>query len=171
MFDIRTNNLRNRGLVLQLDRIDFEILAVLQKEGRISNKVLAHRVNLAPSSCHERVKKLVASDVVRGFHADLDPESLGIGLQALVTVKLSASSTGLFQDLKRDVVAMDEYVALYLVSGANDLLIHVAVRDANHLRDFVLDRLASRDEVMHCETLLIFEAHRSNTLPLYSKPG
>lgn len=156
---------------MQLDRIDFEILAILQKDGRISNKVLAHRVNLAPSSCHERVKKLVASGVVRGFHADLDPDQLGIGLQALVTVKLSASSTDLFHRLKHDVSTMEEYVALYLVSGANDLLIHVAVRDANHLRDFVLDRIASRDEVQHCETLLIFEADRSNTLPLYREPA
>ena len=152
---------------MELDRTDFEILAALQKDGRISNKVLAHKVNLAPSSCHERVKKLLTEGVVRGFHADLDPAKLGIGLQALVTVKLSTSSTSLFQALKRDVVTMDEYVALYLVSGANDLLIHVAVRNANHLRDFVLERIASRDDVQHCETLLIFEADRSNTLPLY----
>jgi len=152
---------------LQLDRIDFDILAALQKDGRISNKVLAHKINLAPSSCHERVKRLIASGIVRGFHAELDPDLLGIGLQALVTVKLSVSSTSLFQRLKSDVIAMDEYVALYLVSGANDLLIHVAVRDAQHLRDLVLNRLASRDEVLHCETFLIFESHRSNTLPIY----
>ena len=111
---------------MTLDRIDFEILAVLQKDGRISNKVLAHRVNLAPSSCHERVKKLVAAGVIRGFHADLDPVQLGIGLQALVTVKLSAISPRLFEAFKRDVIAMDEYVALYLVSGANDLRIGVS---------------------------------------------
>lgn len=156
---------------MQLDRIDFEILTILQKDGRVSNKVLANKVNLAPSSCHERVKRLMATGVIRGFHADLDTAQLGIGLQALVTVKLSASSTRLFEVLKKDMVVLEEYVAHYLVSGPNDLLIHVAVRDANHLRDFVLDRIASRDEVQHCETLLIFEADRSNAMPLYREPS
>jgi DNA-binding Lrp family transcriptional regulator len=156
-------------VLLRLDRTDFEILAVLQKNARISNKVLAHSVNLAPSSCHERLKKLTAAGVVRGFHADIDPTLLGIGLQALVTVKLSVSSTSLFERLKEDVIAMEEYVALYLVSGTTDLLIHVAVRDADHLRDLILNRVASRDEVLHCETFLIFESHRGNILPIYQK--
>ncbi len=58
-------------------------------------------------------------------------------------------------------------MTLYLVSGANDLLVHVAVRDADHLRDLVLNEFASRDEIANCETSLIFEAAFSPPLPHY----
>ena len=66
-----------------LDRIDFDILAALQNDGRLSNKELAAKVGLAPSSCLERVRALRESGVLRGFRAEVDPEALGIHLQAI----------------------------------------------------------------------------------------
>ncbi len=150
-----------------LDRIDYEILAHLQKDAWMSNKDLAARVNLAPSSCYERVKKLRKSDILLGANARVNPSMLGIGLQAMVSLKFSTSSLDLFKSLKRSFLALPEVVTLYLVSGANDLLVHVAVRDADHLRDMVLNQFASRDEIANCETLLIFEAAFSPPFPHY----
>ena len=66
-----------------LDRIDFEILAQLQNDARLSNKELAARVHLAPSSCLERVRRLRRLGAITGFHATVDPEVLGIALQAM----------------------------------------------------------------------------------------
>lgn len=60
-----------------LDRIDCGILAALQNDGRLSNKELAARVGLAPSSCLARVRRLREGGVLRGVHADVDPRALG----------------------------------------------------------------------------------------------
>ncbi|MDH4119114.1 MAG: Lrp/AsnC family transcriptional regulator, partial [Acidimicrobiia bacterium] len=71
-----------------LDRTDRAILAILQQDARISNKEMAARVGLAPSSCSERLRRLDRLGVFRGFHASIDPEALGIGLEAMVSVRL-----------------------------------------------------------------------------------
>ena len=71
-----------------LDRIDHEILVALQKNARLSNKELAAEIGLAPSSCLARVNRLIREGVIRGFHAEVDPKALGIGIEALVFVRV-----------------------------------------------------------------------------------
>jgi DNA-binding Lrp family transcriptional regulator len=75
-----------------LDRIDRALVRALQKDARLSNKELAAQVGLAPSSCLERVRRLRRTGVLRGFHADVAPEALGVGLQALIAVQLRQHS-------------------------------------------------------------------------------
>jgi len=71
-----------------LDRIDCEILTLLSKDARLTNKELASRVGLAPSSALVRVQRLTDEGVLRGAHAEIDPDALGIGLQAMISVQI-----------------------------------------------------------------------------------
>lgn len=154
--------IRQDGQPAALDRTDHAILALLQKDARLSNKELAARVGLAPSSCHERVRRLVQAGVIAGFHADVDPRALGITLQALVAVRLARHSRVPFDAFREHVLALPEAVSVFHIAGANDFLVHVAVRDSDHLRELILDALTSRPEVLHVETALIYE-HARNT--------
>lgn len=149
-----------------LDRIDFAILAALQNDGRLSNKELAAQVGLAPSSCLARVKRLVDSGILRGFHADIDPRALGVGLQALISVRLAQHSRELLESFRAHVLTLPETLALFHVAGADDFLVHVAVRDADHLRDLALDAFTRRREVARLETSLVFEYTHKGTLPI-----
>ena len=72
-----------------MDRIDFEICRELQNNARLSNKELAAKVGLAPSSCHERFKRLCADGVLSGFHALVNPAELGASLEAMVHIRLA----------------------------------------------------------------------------------
>lgn len=163
-----SNRIRNLPTEYALDRIDFEIVGALQNNARLSNKELAAAVGLAPSSCLARVRRLVDSGVVRGFHSDIDPKSLGIGLQALVAIRLASHSSEPFTAFRRHVLTIEGVVALYQLAGADDFLVHVAARDADHLREIVLDRFSSRQEVTHLETSLIFAYDRQPSLPVYA---
>ena len=69
-----------------------DILRELERDGRISNKELAALVGVAPSTCHARVRALRESGVLRGFHAQVDPEAVGRGLQAMIAVRLQAAA-------------------------------------------------------------------------------
>jgi len=149
------------GARTTLDRIDFEILGALQKDGRLSNKELAAKVKLAPSTCLERVRRLIANGAIQGFHAAVDPAVLGIGLEAFVSIRIRRHSRTLIDSFREHALALPETVTVYHVAGANDFLVHVAVRDAAHLRDLALDAFTTRDEVEHMETSLIF-GHRAN---------
>ena len=85
--------IRQRQLRMSLDRTDFGILSLLQNNASLSNKQIAAAVGLAPSSAHERLKRLRDEGVLRGTHADVDPKAMGIGLEALFFVELSKHDT------------------------------------------------------------------------------
>jgi DNA-binding Lrp family transcriptional regulator len=152
-----------------LDRTDFEILAALQKNARFSNKELAALVGLAASSCLERVRRLTQRGVLKGFHAEVDPASLGIEIEAMIAVRLERHSREDVDRFRAHVMGLPETVALYHLSGANDFLVHVAVRDTHHLRELVLEAFTTRPEVAHLETALVFGHTRSAVLPDYRK--
>jgi len=151
------NKLRIMSKKTALDRIDYRILAELQNDARLSNKELSVRVHLAPSTCLERVRRLHEAGVILGAHLEVDLPSLGIGLQALIQIRLQRHSRQVVVDFQRHVLSLAEVTDLYHVGGSFDFLCQVAVRDADHLRDLALDQFTTRPEVDHLETSLIFE--------------
>jgi DNA-binding Lrp family transcriptional regulator len=130
-----------------LDRTDFDILASLQNDARLSNKQLASRVGLAPSSCLERVRRLRERGVLTGYRALVEPRALGIAMQALVFVTLARHARQQVLSFRHHALSLDETIAVYHVAGQHDFLVHVGVRDANHLRDLAMDAFTSRREV------------------------
>lgn len=140
-----------------LDRIDHALLAALAKNARASNKELAALVGLAPSSCHERVRRLVREGVVRGFSADIDPVALGYELEAMMAIRLHQHTREQYEAFRQYALTLPEVLAVYHMAGENDFLLHVLARDAQQLRDLAIDRFISREEVGHLETWLVFE--------------
>ena len=152
---------------MKLDRIDFEILRMLQNDARISNKELALANGISPSTCLERVRRLKNGGVIQGYHATVKAESLGIAVQAMISIRLRQHASIDFEALMREMSETREVVNCYLLSGGNDFLVHVAVRDVEHLRTLVVDRFTARHEVAHIETALIFEYVKGSVLPNY----
>lgn len=155
---------------MSLDRIDFEILSALQKNARMSNKELAAQVGLAQSTCLMRVRALTDEGVLTGFQAHVDPSALGINLQALIAIRLTHHDKDAFQSLYAYLKTLREVLSFMNVSGASDVLVHVAVADVRHLQMFIMESLAVRDEVDHCETSVIYDAWHSPVLPNYREP-
>ncbi len=137
----------------------------MQNNARLSNKELAARVKLAPSSCLERTRRLAASGVLRGFHADVDPAALGVGLQAMIQVRLARHSRGHVEDLQEHLNGVSEVIGYYHVTGEFDFLVHVAVRDADHLRNLALDSFTTRKEIAQIQTSLIYAKLRKLVWP------
>lgn len=154
---------------VELDATDLRIVAELQKNARLSNKELAHRVGVAPSTSLERMRRLTAAGVFQGFFADVRPEALGVGLQAIISVRLSIHARGQIEHFREHVLGLPEVSALYHVAGANDFMVHVAVKDTDHLRSLVMSSFTSLQEVAHIETALIFEYKRKPVSPVASE--
>lgn len=149
-----------------LDDTDRKIIRALQDNARLSNKELAAKVHLAPSSCLERARRLKESGVLAAFHTRVDPAAIGVGLQAIISVKLRGHTHENRETFREHALGRDEVVALYHVTGARDFILHVAVRDAEHLRRLIVEELSARVELEHLETSLILqEANRP--LPIF----
>ncbi|WP_306589726.1 Lrp/AsnC family transcriptional regulator [Geothrix sp. 21YS21S-4] len=152
---------------MNLDRIDCDILVHLQKDARLSNKELAAAVGLAPSSCLARVQRLRTDGILKGAYAEVDPAALGVGLQALIAVQLRQHSRAQVKAFWKHAMGLPEVLAVFHVAGTHDFQVHVAVRDAHHLRDLALDAFTTRSEVAHIQTSLIFEWAKGPVMPNY----
>lgn len=142
---------------MELDPTDRAIVRRLMNDARQSNKELAAAVGIAPSTLSERLRRLTGAGVFRGFHADVDRQALGIGLEAMLAIRLRNHTAAEVERLKEHALAMPEVIGVYHVTGANDFQIHVAVRDADHLRDLAVTGFTTLPEVGHIQTSLIFE--------------
>jgi DNA-binding Lrp family transcriptional regulator len=143
-----------------VDAIDRAILELVAADARITNQRLAERVGVAPSTALSRLRALRERGVIRGFHAELDLAALGRPLQALIAVRLAVHAReqiDAFTDAVRDLPGV---LMVFHLTGATDYLVWVAARDAQDLREFVVDHLATHPAVSHAETSLIYEHSR-----------
>lgn len=147
-----------------LDRTDRQLIDLLRKNARLSNKELAAAVGVAPSTSLERVRRLEEEGVLTGYHAEVDPKRIGIGLEAMVAVKLHQHARQMVEAFQEHAAGRPEVVQVFHMAGANDFLVHVAVRDADHLRELALSAFTERPEVARIETSLLF-ARRSGAGP------
>lgn len=162
----RTNRLRDNLPADGLDRMDAAILSLLQNNARLSVKEVAAEIGLAPSSTHERIRRMRDADILRGAHVEVDPKALGIGLEALLMIELSKHRRSTVDTFLDEVVKVPEVRFAFLVTGRHDLIVHVVVRDTQHLKDLALDNFTNRPGVERIETSIIFEARHRYELPL-----
>jgi Lrp/AsnC family leucine-responsive transcriptional regulator len=150
-----------------LDRIDAHILAVLQGEGRISNAELAERVSLSPSACLRRLQRLESSGVITGYAAQVDPQAVGLGLQAFVRVQLAKHEHAAVESFVERVNGWDEVVACHALTGDMDYLLHVYVADLEDFSRFLLDHLLNASGVADVNSSFVLRTvKRSPSLPL-----
>lgn len=143
--------------VAELDGTDLAIVRELERNGRIPNSELAARVGIAESTCHKRVRALVASGVITGFRAEVLPAALGLHLEALISIRLHAHARGDLRSFQSYLEELPSTQRVYFVAGDRDFLLHVAVRDAVALRELVSDTISLRPEVAATNTSLIFD--------------
>ena len=146
-----------------MDELDSALVGALQADGRRSNRELAAELGVAPSTALERVRALRARGVLTGTHATVHLASIGRPVEAMVTVRLRPQSRAVIHGFRDFVASLPETVQLFITTGPEDVLVHVAVSSTDALQTFVLDSLTKRKEVAGVRTEVIFE-HRRNTV-------
>jgi Lrp/AsnC family leucine-responsive transcriptional regulator len=152
---------------LVLDRIDRRILEQLQADGRLSNQELAERVSLSPSPCLRRVRALERAGVIRRYAALVEPQQVGLGLLAYVSVKLEKRGKMPVDQFARAVESWPEVIACYSMTGDMDYLMRVQVEDLEHYSRFIMDKLLKQPGVIDIRTNFVLERIKETTaLPL-----
>src|SRR3954468_15121127 len=150
--------------ISELDPVDRAILRALQDDARQTNRDLAAAVHVSPSTSSERVRALRADGVIRGYHADIDFGALGRHVQALTAVTIRPPTRENVEAFRSWVAGLPELVGAFVVSGASDFLLRVAVPDTDALYAFVIDRLTERPEVADVNTSVVYEHIRRPVL-------
>jgi DNA-binding Lrp family transcriptional regulator len=139
----------------ELDSVDRLLLRELQNDARQTNKALAQKVGVAASTCLERVRELRARGVITRFRAEVDPAAIGRPMEAILSLQQRAAHRQGTEALLDHAARLPETVRVMALTGTTDFIIHVAVRDMEHLRDVVWG-LIERREIGRVQSSLVF---------------
>lgn len=127
---------------MNIDKIDRQILQILQENAKISNLDLADKVNLSPTPCARRVRQLEDAGIISRHITLLDQEKLGLSLTAMISVTLDRHTADYFDKFEAAASELPEIIECYVVTGQDsDFLIKVLVRNMRHYEQFLLRRL------------------------------
>ena len=140
-----------------LNRIDRNILRVLQRDARTSFAELARQVGLSTTPCKVRVKRMEREGVIRGYQAILNPQYLDAALVVCVQIRLVRTSQDIFEEFKRQAFGLPEVQECYLVSGNFDYLIKARVADMAAYREFLGETLLTLPGVQESTSYVVME--------------
>ncbi|MDP7542362.1 MAG: Lrp/AsnC family transcriptional regulator [Acidimicrobiales bacterium] len=141
----------------KIDRSDAKILATLQSDARQTNRSVAANVGLAPSTTLDRVRSLEERGVVTGYHATVDLAAMGRPIQAIVALRLRPKTGPLVERAVERLWSLPETLGVLLVTGIDDVIVHLSVSDTDALRHLVLESISSIEGVVDERTSLVFE--------------
>jgi DNA-binding Lrp family transcriptional regulator len=152
---------------IDLDDFDFRLLGALQEDGRLTNQELAERVGLSASQCSRRRARLEESGIIRGYHAELAADVLGLGVLVFVHVTLSTHSPDNSKRFRDLVARSDEIQEAYSLTGETDYLLKMVLPDLKSLATTVNERLLAHDTVAHVRSSVVLDRLKETArLPL-----
>ncbi|WP_108251643.1 Lrp/AsnC family transcriptional regulator [Planctomonas deserti] len=140
-----------------MDELDAAILRELQSDARKTNRDVAAAVGISPTTALERTRALRARGVIRGARLDLDLAAIGRGVQALVAVRIRPPSRDVIESFRDWAAALPQTLGVFVTSGSEDFILHVAVGSNDDLYAFVIDELTLRREVADVRTSIVYE--------------
>jgi Lrp/AsnC family transcriptional regulator, leucine-responsive regulatory protein len=150
-----------------LDETDRRICALVQQDARRSTPGIGKEVGLSAPAVAERVRRLEAAGVIRGYHARLDPEQLGYGLSVLLAVGISSHAASAVAAFTEAVAAIPEILECHHTTGRADFILKVVARDVQHYKAVLLTQVASLPGVHRVESSVVLTTYKdTDDVPL-----
>ena len=137
---------------IKLDSVDRKILHELQEDGRMTNVDLATRAGISAPPCLRRVRALEESGVIRGYHADIDGESLGYTVTIFAFVGLTSQAETDLQDFESMVAEWEMVRECHMLMGETDFLLKIVAHDWDDFQRFLTTKLTPAPNVSHVKT-------------------
>ncbi|HEX3952587.1 MAG TPA: Lrp/AsnC family transcriptional regulator [Stellaceae bacterium] len=145
----------------RLDRIDRQILQLLQEDGRMTNIEVARRVGISPPPCLRRVRALEAAGLIRGYHADLVPEALGFAVTVFAQIGLASQAESDLRAFEALVATWPEVREAHMLAGETDFLLKIVARDWDSYQHFLSERLTAAPNVNQVKSALMLRVSKA----------
>jgi len=144
----------------KLDKIDRRILRDLQADGRITNVDLAHRAGISAPPCLRRVRALEEAGLIRGYHAEINPEALGFGVTVFAQVGLASQAESDLKAFEQLVASWPEVREAHMLAGETDFLLKIVASDWDSYQRFLTTRLTAAPNVTQVRSSLAIRASK-----------
>ncbi|MET7736571.1 Lrp/AsnC family transcriptional regulator [Streptomyces sp. NPDC005402] len=146
---------------MAMDELDTAILRELQSDARKTNREVAAAVGVSPTTALDRTRALRRRGIIRGAILDVDLTAIGRPVQALIAVRVRPPSRPVIESFRNWAMGLPDILRVFVTTGTEDFILHVAVPDNASLYAFVIDRLTERPEVADVRTSIVYE-HLTN---------
>lgn len=126
--------------MVQLDELDLNILAILQKDGRVTHSEIARQLDVGHTRVRDHVLRMEEQGVIIGYRVMIDPASLGFSIQCMIHIEVDQQQD--FDEFICQLLEMEEVVEIINITGQYDCVIRVWLTDTKHLRRFLYERLS-----------------------------
>ena len=151
-------------LKMELDKIDFNILKILQENGRITNLQLSQHIGLSPAPTLERVRKLENSGFIKSYHALVDEEKLGLGIKTFIQVSLDFHQQDTIQTFLDEIQAIKEITECHHVTGQCDFLLKAYVKDIKTYEQLIMQKISKITVVKTFHTMMIMSTSKKEPI-------
>jgi Lrp/AsnC family transcriptional regulator, leucine-responsive regulatory protein len=149
---------------MTLDKFDRDILHTLQRHGRMSNQELAEAVNLSPSPCLRRMRRLEDEGYIEGYVALLNARKLGLNLMAFIQIGMDKHTPERFTDFDKFVTTLPEVLECHLITGQSaDYLLKVIVEDMDAYQQFLLNKITRIEGVSGVHSSFVLRSPVNST--------
>ena len=149
---------------MELDKIDFNILKILQENGRITNLQLSQHIGLSPAPTLERVRKLENSGFIKSYHALVDEEKLGLGIKTFIQVSLDFHQQDTIQTFLDEIQAIKEITECHHVTGQCDFLLKAYVKDIKTYEQLIMQKISKITVVKTFHTMMIMSTSKKEPI-------
>ncbi|WP_448660355.1 Lrp/AsnC family transcriptional regulator [Sphingomonas sp. CJ99] len=139
---------------MAFDRIDRQIMALLQEQGRMTNVELAERVGLTAPPCLRRVRALEEAGVIRGYHAELDPVALGHPITVFALVSLRSQAEADLAAFEQHIATIPEVRECHMLNGEIDFILKIVSTDLKGFQELLTTQLTTAPNVTSVKTSL-----------------
>ncbi|MHA7844430.1 MAG: Lrp/AsnC family transcriptional regulator [Winogradskyella sp.] len=146
-----------------LDELDKELLKLLQKDSKQTNKALSHALGLSVTAVYERIRKLEKNGIVGNYVALIDKKKVDKAFVAFCHVKLVQHSQDYVMKFEREVRKLDEVLECYHISGDYDYLLKVLVKDMEAFRYFMVKKLTNIDHIGSTHSMFMINEVKHTT--------
>jgi len=146
----------------RLDPIDRKILAELQADGRMTNVELAKRVGISAPPCLRRVRTLEEQGFIRGYHAEVDPRSLGFEVQVFAMVGLVSQAEADLSKFEARCRSWPLVRECHMLNGEVDFILKCVAPDLSSFQSFLTEELTSADNVASVKTSLVIRCAKDD---------
>lgn len=148
-----TDSIRRRRRGVGLDDVDLQIMELLGRDGRVTNRAIAAKVGLKEVTVASRIRSLNEQGVLR-VTAVFDWEKVGYGLDFWVMVEVEGGAVG---QVAAEIARLPAVHAVHIVLGSVDLIVHVLTPNRAGAVDFLTDELVSVRGVRHASSHVTLE--------------
>ena len=153
---------------VSLDKMDLEILRLLQENARITVKEISDKVHLSTTPVHERIKRMEESGVIKQYATLVDHIKVKKGLMVICYVSLKQHSKSAGDEFIKIILGLNEVIECYSISGEFDFMLKVVSQDMNEYYDFHVNKLSRIENMGHVQSVFVMGIIKQTHQLIYS---